>query len=56
MSPTPTSHTPADEPGQLLLELEQRQDEVLNELDALDAKLKEVLQGLGVTLEEEIVE
>ncbi|MCG8653014.1 MAG: hypothetical protein MI861_24445 [Pirellulales bacterium] len=54
MSPTPASHTSESEPGQLLSELEQRQDEVLMELDALDAKLNEVLTGLGVTLEEEL--
>ena len=53
MSPNPTSHHVAQEPGQLLSELEQRQDEVLGELDALDAKLTEVLRGLGVTIEDE---
>tara|TARA_R110002167_G_scaffold226085_1_gene431288 strand:- start:46 stop:192 length:147 start_codon:yes stop_codon:yes gene_type:complete len=42
------------EPGQLLNELERRQDEVLMELDALDAKLSAVLRGLGVTLDDEI--
>ena len=41
------------EPGQLLIELEQRQDDVLAQLDDLDAKLKEVLKGLGATLDEE---
>jgi hypothetical protein len=54
MSPTPTSHTAEIEPGQLLSELERRQDEVLSELDALDAKLKEVLRGLGVSLDNEL--
>ena len=54
MSPTPTSHASESEPGQLLYELEKRQDEVLSQLDALDAKLTEVLTGLGVTLEDEI--
>ncbi len=54
MSPTPTSHTAETEPGQLLMELEQRQDEVLAELEQLDKRLKEVLDGLGVTLEEEV--
>lgn len=41
------------EPGQLLYELEQRQDDVLQQLDDLDAKLSEVLKGLGVAEEEE---
>ncbi len=52
MSPTPTSQTDEPEPGQLLYELEQRQDEVLNELDALEARLRDVLAGLGVSMEE----
>ena len=52
MSPTPTSHAAEYEPGHLLKELEQRQDEVLEQLDDLDAKLTEVLRGLGVTLDE----
>ncbi len=56
MSPIPTSHSSETEPGQLLNELEQRQDEVLSQLDALDAKLQEVLKGLGVSMEEEIEE
>ena len=54
MSPTPTSQVADLEPGQLLKELEQRQDEVLEQLDALDNQLQEVLRGLGVTLEDEI--
>jgi hypothetical protein len=53
MSPTPLSHASEYEPGQLLNELEQRQDEVLIELDELDAKLREVLRGLGVTVEDD---
>lgn len=52
MSPTPTSQTAEEEPGQLLKELEQRQDEVLEQLDALDVQLQDVLKGLGVTLDE----
>jgi hypothetical protein len=52
MSPTPTSQVSELEPGQLLRELEQRQDEVLAQLDELDAKLQSVLRGLGVTLED----
>ena len=54
MSPTPTSQTADQAPGQLLKELEQRQDEVLEQLDALDNQLQEVLRGLGVTLDDEI--
>ena len=54
MSPHPTSVVPEQEPGQLLKELERRQDEALEQLDDLDRKLKEVLAGLGVTLEEEL--
>ncbi|QDV45270.1 hypothetical protein Enr13x_51450 [Stieleria neptunia] len=34
------------QPGGLLGELERRQDDVLDQLDALDAKLSEVLKGL----------
>lgn len=54
MSPTPTSNVDTLEPGQLLLDLERRQDDVLLQLDALDAQLNEVLKGLGVTIDEEI--
>ena len=54
MSPAPTSHASEHEPGQLLKELEQRQDEVLAQLDDLDAKLQEVLQGLGISVEDEV--
>ena len=53
MSPPPTSITAEQEPGQLLKELEQRQDEVLEQLEALDQKLNDVLSGLGVTMDEE---
>jgi hypothetical protein len=42
------------QPGQLLKELEQRQDEVLEQLDALDAELQDVLKGLGVTLNNDV--
>jgi hypothetical protein len=51
MSPTPISQVDDHEPGQLLRELEQRQDDVLQQLDALDSQLQEVLKGLGVTLD-----
>lgn len=54
MSPNPTSLAADIEPGQLLKELEQRQDEVLKQLDDLDSRLRHVLEGLGVTLEDEI--
>ena len=56
MSPTPISHASEYEPGQLLHELEERQDEVLVELDRLDAKLQEVLRGLGVSVDDECEE
>ena len=52
MSSAPASQTQG-EPGQLLHELEKRQDDVLTQLDDLDAKLTEVLKGLGVTAAEE---
>lgn len=52
MSPTPSSHAEESEPGQLLYELERRQDEVLGELEVLEARLNQVLAGLGVTLDE----
>ena len=42
------------QPGQLLKELEQRQDEVLEQLDAQDAELQDVLKGLGVTLNNDV--
>lgn len=54
MSPTQTSQVADLEPGQLLNELERRQDDVLEQLDTLDAQLEEVLRGLGVTLEDEL--
>ncbi|MGI9467099.1 MAG: hypothetical protein ACR2OA_08265 [Rubripirellula sp.] len=56
MSPTQTSQVADIEPGQLLNELEQRQDDVLEQLDALDTHLQEVLRGLGVTLEDDLDE
>ncbi len=55
MSPTPTAQVSDQEPGQLLRDLERRQDDVLSQLDALDAKLNEVLRGLGVTPDEGIL-
>ena len=53
MSPIPSSHTGDTEPGQLLNELERRQDDVLKQLDDLEDQLNEVLKGLGVTAEDE---
>ncbi len=54
MSPKPASHNSDTEAGQLLYELERRQDDVLRDLDELDAKLSEVLRGLGVSVAEDI--
>jgi hypothetical protein len=54
MSPTPTSLVAGHEPGQLLKELEKRQDEVLQQLDELDSQLREVLEGLGVSIDDEL--
>lgn len=54
MSPQPTSLAADTEPGQLLRELEERQDDVLEQLNALDAQLRQVLEGLGVTIEDDI--
>jgi hypothetical protein len=54
MSPAPTSLATDTEPGQLLKELEHRQDEVLKQLDDLDSRLRDVLEGLGVTIDNEI--
>lgn len=53
MSPIPSSHTKNTEPGQLLNELERRQDDVLKQLDDLEDQLTEVLKGLGVAAEDE---
>ncbi len=50
MSTMPLVHQPElAEPGHLLLDLEKRQDDVLEQLDNLDAQLIEVLKGLGVS-------
>ena len=40
---------PENLPGGLLGDLERRQEDVLNQLDDLDAKLNEVLKGLDST-------
>ena len=49
MSPAADGQVSEPEPGRLLDDLERRQDEVLAELDALDARLREVLEGLGAS-------
>lgn len=47
------SSAPSDPvPGGLLYELERRQDDVLAQLDQLDAQVKELLSSLGVRSEE----
>lgn len=53
-----TGHCPdedrlAPHAGSLLADLERRQDEVLEQLDALEQQLNGVLQQLGVTLGDE---
>ena len=53
MSPIPSRQTNESEPGQLLSELERRQDDVLQQLDELESQLDEVLQGLGVAAEQD---
>lgn len=49
-------NTESDAPGQLLAELEARQDAALADLEKLDRQLIDVLKGLGVTPEEDAVE
>jgi hypothetical protein len=52
MSIFPTSNSLEETgPGQLLHDLEQRQDDVLQQLDDLDAKLNEVLKGLSASMD-----
>lgn len=41
-------------PGQLLRELEQRQDDVLAQLDRLNAEVEAVLGQLGIQIEPEL--
>ena len=52
MSPIPSPAANDSEPGQLLNELERRQDDALQQLDELESQLDEVLKGLGVSAEE----
>jgi hypothetical protein len=48
MFPLSLSGPEEDAPGQLLADLERRQDDVLAQLDDLEAKLADVLEGLNV--------
>ncbi|NND97240.1 MAG: hypothetical protein HKN47_07930 [Pirellulaceae bacterium] len=50
---TPHLQPDSTEPGQLLIDLERRQDEVLAQLDELDAKVTAVLKSLGATMDDE---
>lgn len=53
MFPLSLSGPQEDAPGQLLADLERRQDDVLAQLDDLEAKLAEVLRGLNVEVAED---
>ncbi|TWT65314.1 hypothetical protein [Allorhodopirellula solitaria] len=48
MFPTCLSEPSENAPGQLLAELERRQDDAMAQLDDLESKLNEVLKGLNV--------
>ncbi|MCC9641355.1 hypothetical protein LOC71_03645 [Rhodopirellula sp. JC740] len=48
MLPVSLSESTEEAPGNLLQELERRQDDVLAQLDELEAKLNEVLEGLKI--------
>lgn len=50
----PVAPTETIEPGSLLGELDRRQDDVLAQLDDLQAKIDEVLGDLGVTSLEDL--
>lgn len=39
-------------PGFLLADLERRQEHVIHELDLLNARIEDVLRGLGVAIED----
>jgi len=43
--------SPDPAPGGLLYELERRQDDVLTQLDQLDAQVRDLLESLGVRQE-----
>ncbi|PHQ33668.1 hypothetical protein CEE69_19005 [Rhodopirellula bahusiensis] len=48
MLPHSLAESEEEAPGMLLQELERRQDDVLAQLDDLEAKLNEVLSGLKI--------
>lgn len=50
-APMTTGPTTADAPGQLLRELEARQNEAMRELDRLEAQLASVMKGLDIEME-----
>lgn len=52
MFPTCLSDPEENAPGQLLADLERRQDEALEQLDDLEKKLCDVLKGLNIEMEE----
>lgn len=52
MFPTSLSDATENAPGQLLAELERRQNDALAQLDDLENKLRDVLRGLNVEMEE----
>jgi hypothetical protein len=52
MFPTYLSDPETEAPGQLLADLERRQDEVLAQLDDLESKLRGVFKGLNIEMEE----
>ncbi|MCM2373350.1 hypothetical protein [Aporhodopirellula aestuarii] len=54
MFPTSLSDPEADAPGQLLADLERRQDEAMLQLDDLERKLRDVLKGLNIEMEDEV--
>lgn len=51
MSTVPNAVDLQDAPGQLLRELERRQDDVLSQLDMLNAQVEAVLGKLGIRLD-----
>ncbi|TWU16129.1 hypothetical protein [Allorhodopirellula heiligendammensis] len=52
MFPSSLTDSVENAPGQLLAELEQRQDDVLAQLDDLENKLRDVLRGLNVEVDD----
>jgi len=43
-------------PGFLLADLERRQERVIHELDLLNARIEDVLRGLGVAIDDDPVD